>query len=107
MCCGVPRDGVCRLGPLMVVPSATTLGDVGGLEQLHLGLILSQDLGSAPRILPLSKALEIMFACFNISSHSPLLVEIFVHINAHIKVKTKNKTAKKVIYTRCDFDLII
>ena len=27
--------------------------DVGGLEQLHLGLILSEELGSAPRIPPL------------------------------------------------------
>lgn len=68
--------------------------DVGGLEQLHLGLILSEELGSAPRIPPLSKALEIMFACFSISSHSPLLMENFVHVNAHAEVKKQNKTTK-------------
>lgn len=95
---GALRDGICRLkvllGPLVMVPSAATLRDVGGLEQLHLGLILAQELGSAPRIPPLSKALEIMFACFSISSHSPLLMENFVHVNAHVEVKKQNKTTK-------------
>lgn len=75
MCCGVPRDGVCRLGPLMVVPSATTLGDVGGLEQLHLGLILSQELGSAPRILPLRD--YVWRLCLLASTSAPIVLYLW------------------------------